>query len=74
VNAVPPGANFYIMAGTIEKFYKGMLVGAIGGVLSIANYLPELCCQLQEAYEAGNLAEAQRLDLYARTISKKCRR
>lgn len=70
VNAVPPGANYYVMAGSIEKFYKGLLVGAIGGVLSMANYLPELCCQLQETYEAGNFAEAQRLDLYARTISK----
>jgi 4-hydroxy-2-oxoglutarate aldolase len=70
INAVPKGANYYVMAGTIEKFYKGLVAGAIGGVLSIANYLPELCCQLQEVYEAGNLAEAQRLDQYARTLSK----
>ena len=58
------------MAGTIEKFYSGLLVGAVGGVLSIANYLPDLCCRLHELYEAGNHEEARKLDLFARQLSK----
>lgn len=70
INAVPKGANYYVLAGTIEKFYKGLVAGAIGGVLSIANYLPEICCKLQELYESGNLEEAQKLDVYARQLSK----
>ena len=32
-NAVPAGSDFYILSGTIEKFFKGLEVGAIGGVL-----------------------------------------
>ena len=70
VNAVPKGANYYVLAGTIEKFYKGLVAGAIGGVLSIANYLPEMCCKLHELYKTGNLEEAQKLDVYARQLSK----
>ena len=67
--AVPAGSDFYILAGTIEKFYKGLEVGAIGGVLSIANYLPEICCKLQNLYAAGNIEEASKLDVYARQLS-----
>jgi 4-hydroxy-2-oxoglutarate aldolase len=70
INAVPKGADFFVMAGTIEKFYSGLLQGAVGGVLSIANYLPDICCKLQELYETGNQEEAQKLDLYARRLSK----
>lgn len=53
--AAPPNAEFYVLAGTIRKFYDGLTKGAIGGVLSMANYLPELCCALQRLYEAGDV-------------------
>jgi 4-hydroxy-2-oxoglutarate aldolase len=58
------------MAGTIEKFYSGLMLGAVGGVLSMANYLPDMCCRLQEFQETGNHEEARKLDLYARRLSK----
>jgi 4-hydroxy-2-oxoglutarate aldolase len=70
IDAVPKGADFCVMAGSIEKFYDGLTKGAVGGVLSIANYLPDLCCRLQELWEAGNREEAARLDVYARGLSK----
>jgi 4-hydroxy-2-oxoglutarate aldolase len=70
VNAVPEGANFYVMAGTINKFYAGLKAGAIGGVISMANYVPEMCCTLQEIYEAGNIEEAEKMDVYMRELSK----
>ena len=67
--AVPAGADFYIMAGTIEKFFKGLNVGAIGGVLSIANYLPKLCCDLNQLFVDGKIDEAAKLDEYLRALS-----
>jgi 4-hydroxy-2-oxoglutarate aldolase len=70
VNAVPKGANYYVMAGTIEKFYAGLKAGAIGGVISMANYVPEMCCKLQEIYEAGKMEEAEKMDVYMRALSK----
>ena len=69
VKAVPAGANFFVLAGTIEKFYKGLVVGAIGGVLSIANYLPEICCELYELFLSGKKVEAEKLDSHARELS-----
>ena len=57
IDILPKGAEFYILAGTISKFYTGLLDGGIGGVLSMANYLPELCCQLYQLYLDGNTEE-----------------
>jgi 4-hydroxy-2-oxoglutarate aldolase len=67
--AVPAGADFYVMAGTIEKFHKGLQAGGIGGVLSIANYLPQICCELNDLFAAGKLEDAAKLDVYARALS-----
>ena len=67
--AVPAGSNFFILAGTIEKFFKGLEVGAIGGVLSITNYLPKQCCDLYQMYVTGKIAEAAKYEAYLRTLS-----
>ena len=69
VNAVPKGANVYVLAGTINKLYAGLKAGAIGGVVSMADYLPDICCKLQELFEAGKIKEAEKLDVYTRKLS-----
>ena len=69
VNAVPRGANFYVLAGTINKLYAGLKIGAIGGVVSMADYLPAMCCKLQKLFESGKMEEAEKLDIYARELS-----
>lgn len=69
VNAVPEGANFYVLAGTINKLYAGLKAGAIGGVVSMSDYLPDMCCKLQELFELGKIEEAEKLDVYARKLS-----
>lgn len=69
VNAVPKGANFYVLAGTINKLYAGLKAGAIGGVVSMADYLPDICCELQELFNTGKIKEAEKLDVYARELS-----
>jgi 4-hydroxy-2-oxoglutarate aldolase len=67
VKAIAPGAEFYVLAGSISKFYKGLCCGAVGGVLSMANYFPELCCDLQKLFDEGKTAEAEALS--ARLVS-----
>ena len=57
VNALPKAANFYVLAGTI------------GGVVSMADYLPDMCCKLQELFELWKIEEAEKLDVYARKLS-----
>ncbi len=71
IKAVPEGSNFFILAGTINKFFEGLQNGAIGGVLSIADYLPEKCCELQQIYESGDTAKAADFDVWIRTVSSK---
>jgi 4-hydroxy-2-oxoglutarate aldolase len=61
INAGKAGENFYVLAGSITKFYEGLQKGAIGGVLSIANYFPELCGELQSLFQEGKFAEAEAL-------------
>jgi len=69
VNAVPKGANFFVLAGTINKLLEALKVGAIGGVVSMADYLPDICCEVQEFFEKGDNEKAEELDVYARTLS-----
>ncbi len=75
VKAVPPGAEFHVLAGSVTKFLYGLRNGAVGGVLSMANYFPELCCELQDLFMEGKTAEAEKLSsrlvaLNARTTGK----
>ena len=38
-----------------------MALGAVGGILAAADFLPELCVELYEAYTAGDHARARKL-------------
>jgi 4-hydroxy-2-oxoglutarate aldolase len=59
--AVPSGAEFYVLAGTITKFFEGLEHGAVGGVLSMANYLPGECCQIHSLHAAGRIQQSMDL-------------
>ncbi|MDR0877874.1 MAG: dihydrodipicolinate synthase family protein [Treponema sp.] len=61
IKAVPKDSGFYVLAGSITKFLTGLKNGAIGGVLSISNYFPEQCCEVQTLFQAGKLDEAEKL-------------
>jgi len=67
--AVPSGADFYVLAGTITKFFEGLEHGAIGGVLSIANYLPDECCRIQSLHAAGRVQESMDLSERLKRLS-----
>lgn len=42
------GKEFWILAGSADFVFPALLVGAVGGVLSLANVFPNLCCELVE--------------------------
>lgn len=69
IDAVPTGCEFFILAGTINKFYQALLTGAVGGVLSMANYLPDMCCQLYEIYLSGDRERGKSEDEHVRAVS-----
>lgn len=53
--------SFEVVAGSIGNLLTGLKSGASGGVLSMANYLPEPCCMIQELFKSGRIEEAEEL-------------
>ena len=55
------GNDFDILSGTVSTLFESMLLGAKGGVVSLANAFPAPCCELYEACKALDLDKARRL-------------
>jgi 4-hydroxy-2-oxoglutarate aldolase len=53
--------NFDILSGTVSTLFESMLLGAKGGVVSLANAFPAPCCELYEACKAVDLDKARQL-------------
>ncbi len=55
------GEDFNILSGTVSTLFESLLLGASGGVISLANAFPASCCQLYEACRAVDLDNALKL-------------
>jgi len=55
------GADFDILSGTVSTLFESMLLGAKGGVVSLANAFPAPCCELYEACKSLDLEKARQL-------------
>ncbi|MHC4660265.1 MAG: dihydrodipicolinate synthase family protein [Planctomycetota bacterium] len=55
--------GFCVMAGSASFLFPGISVGCVGGVLALANVLPEQCCRLYELSAKGENEEARKLQL-----------
>lgn len=53
--------DFDILSGTVSTLFESVLLGAKGGVVSLANAFPAPCCELYEACKAVDLDNARRL-------------
>lgn len=65
--------KFYVLAGTISIFFSALSAGAAGGVLSMANYLPEACVNLFELISSGDtkdIDKAQELNFKLIQLNK----
>ena len=51
-------ATFSVIAGTAGTFYPALNVGAVGGILALANVLPDACTKLFMLTKAGRHEEA----------------
>lgn len=54
INLFDKKSDFIILSGTFGTFYDSVRQGALGGVLSCANYIPELSCRLFNLIEEGS--------------------
>jgi 4-hydroxy-2-oxoglutarate aldolase len=50
--------NFHVIAGSANFFLTGLMCGATGGILSIANAFPGICCELYECFVKGDMEKA----------------
>lgn len=55
--------GFAVLSGSANFFYPSLYAGAAGGVLSMANYLPDACCELYDLYGRGDVEAGRRLHL-----------
>jgi 4-hydroxy-2-oxoglutarate aldolase len=53
--------DFEVLVGTASVLYTGLLAGAVGGVLALANITPEKCLEIQKLFTENKKEEALRL-------------
>ncbi len=56
-----PTEDFSVLAGSLNTFYPSLHAGATGGVLSLANVLPERCTELYGLFRQGIYDRARKL-------------
>lgn len=69
VAAVP--ANFQVLVGSADTLYVSLTLGAVGGILALADCLPELCLELYRAFAADQISTARELNRRILPASKK---
>jgi len=53
--------DFVIFVGSAPVFFPALCIGAVGGILALANVVPEGCTRIQSLYNQGKLGEARKL-------------
>jgi 4-hydroxy-2-oxoglutarate aldolase len=64
-------ASFQLMSGSANTVYSTMVMGARGGILALATFLPELCVALYAAIVAHDSAKALELQRRIMPTSRK---
>jgi 4-hydroxy-2-oxoglutarate aldolase len=60
IAAAPEG--FQTLVGSADTLYASYMLGAVGGILALADCLPELCIELDQAVAANQSAKARELN------------
>jgi len=63
--------GFSLLAGSANFFFTGLLMGAVGGVLSLADAFPEPCCKLYDLGIKGLLEEGRKLQMELLELNQK---
>ncbi len=58
---ISPDDDFSVLAGGINFFYSSLHVGATGGVLSLANVVPDACVEVYDLFTQGLYDRAREL-------------
>jgi 4-hydroxy-2-oxoglutarate aldolase len=67
--------GFAVFVGSAPVFFPALCIGAVGGILAVANAAPAECVRVQNLYQQGKLSEAtglqNRLTPLARAVTMK---
>jgi 4-hydroxy-2-oxoglutarate aldolase len=61
LTALESGREFNVLAGSANFFYAALHLGAVGGIISLANSMPGPCCDLYRLFIAGEYDRARNL-------------
>jgi len=53
--------GFAVFVGSAPVFFPALCVGAVGGILAVANVVPQECVRIQNLFNKGNMSEARAL-------------
>jgi len=62
--------SFSVMAGSASFLLPSLCIGASGGILALANILPNECIRIFNYFKQGNLLEARKLQLKILPVNK----
>jgi 4-hydroxy-2-oxoglutarate aldolase len=55
--------DFQILAGSAGFLLPALSIGAVGGILALANIAPEKCIEIYSSFSSGNLARSREVQL-----------
>ena len=61
LNVCGSGDDFAILAGSANFLYPSLHLGAPGGIVSVANFLPDPCCEMYSSFMAADYDKARDL-------------
>lgn len=61
--------DFDVFSGTVNTLFPAMMMGATGGIVSLANVFPDVCAKLYERCAAGDLNGARELHQVLGTLN-----
>ncbi len=61
LSLLDPNEEFHVMAGSINFFYPALHLGAVGGIVSLANALPQACHELYHLFKNNRFDKANTL-------------
>jgi len=63
--------DFTVLAGSADFLYASLTLGAKGGIISMSNYLPKLCCDFYDAVMSGDADKAEELHYLVYDVNKR---
>jgi 4-hydroxy-2-oxoglutarate aldolase len=62
--------GFAVFVGSAPVFFPALCVGAVGGILAVANAVPQECIQIQNLFNEGKIGEARMLQSRLTPLAK----